>query len=47
MAKQTNNFELIQEGKGVKGTSIGRGALKRSTMSKAQKRNHKRYRGQG
>jgi len=47
MAKQINNFELLQEGKGVKGTSIGRGTFKRSTMSKAQKRNHKRYRGQG
>jgi hypothetical protein len=33
--------------KAKKGTSIGNGQLKRSTMSKAQKRAHKAYRGQG
>ncbi|MEK9895206.1 MAG: hypothetical protein VW577_06710 [Pelagibacteraceae bacterium] len=30
-----------------KGTSIGRGALKRSTMNKSKKRSYKKYRGQG
>jgi hypothetical protein len=30
-----------------KGTSIGNGKVKRSSMSKAQKRSHKAYRGQG
>lgn len=30
-----------------KGTSIGRGALKTSSMNKAKKRSHKAYRGQG
>lgn len=31
----------------AKGTSIGRGKVKTSTMSKDQKRNYKKYRGQG
>lgn len=39
--------KLIKEGKGTKGTSIGSGAIKRSTMSKHKKRNYKGYRGQG
>jgi len=39
--------KLIKEGKGEKGTSIGRGNIKRSTMSKYQKASHKKYRGQG
>lgn len=30
-----------------KGTSIGRGVTKTSSMNKATKRNHKKYRGQG
>ena len=30
-----------------KGTSIGRGTLKTSSMNKSQKRSHKAYRGQG
>lgn len=30
-----------------KGTSIGRGKIKFSTMNKHKKRNYKRYRGQG
>jgi len=42
-----NTSELIKEGRGVKGTSIGCGSTKRSTMSKSQKRNYKRYKGQG
>jgi hypothetical protein len=49
VAKKTerNTYELMQEGKGVKGTSIGHGARKHSTMSKHQKRSYKAYRGQG
>lgn len=31
----------------TKGTSIGNGTIKRSGMSKAQKRSYKAYRGQG
>lgn len=30
-----------------KGTSIGRGTVKTSTMNKSKKRSHKTYRGQG
>jgi hypothetical protein len=30
-----------------KGTSIGRGVTKTSSMNKSKKRNHKVYRGQG
>jgi len=30
-----------------KGTSIGRGAVKTSSMNKNKKRSHKAYRGQG
>jgi len=30
-----------------KGTSIGNGARKTSTMNKSKKRNYKKYRGQG
>jgi hypothetical protein len=30
-----------------KGTSIGRGTVKTSSMNKAKKRSHKTYRGQG
>lgn len=44
---ERNTYEMMQEGKGVKGTSIGCGAIKRSTMSKDQKRTYKKYKGQG
>jgi len=44
---ERNTYEMMQEGKGVKGTSIGCGAIKRSTMSRDQKRTFKKYRGQG
>ena len=49
MAKKAerNTYGMMQEGKGVKGTSIGGGSIKRSTMSKDQKRTYKKYRGQG
>jgi len=30
-----------------KGTSIGRGAVKTSSMNKSKKRSYKKYRGQG
>jgi len=33
--------------KAPKGTSIGRGRVKMSSMNKARKRNFKKYRGQG
>jgi len=41
---------MMSEGKvekPPKGTSIGRGHLKTSSMNKSQKRSHKKYRGQG
>ncbi len=47
MAKQVANQDLIREGKGVKGTSIGNGKLKTASMNKAKKMSFKRYRGQG
>ncbi len=47
MAKQVANQDLIREGKGVKGTSIGNGKLKMASMNKAKKMSFKRYRGQG
>lgn len=49
MAKQikANNFEALRAHKAKKGTSIGAGTVKRSSMSKAQKRSYKTYRGQG
>ena len=49
MARKTerSTYETMQEGKGVKGTSIGGGSIKRSTMSKDQKRTYKKYKGQG
>lgn len=47
MAKVLSNYDRIQEGKGVKGTSIGAGKIKRSSMSKNKKAAFKKYRGQG
>ena len=47
MAKQVANQDLIREGKGIKGTSIGNGKLKMASMNKAKKMSFKRYRGQG
>jgi len=47
MANKITNLNLIQEGKGIKRTSIGRGALKLSSMNKSKKRSFKKYRGQG
>ena len=47
MAKQVANQDLIREGKGVKGTSIGNGKLKMASMNKGKKISFKRYRGQG
>ena len=49
MAQKFSQSTLSNEiaHKAKKGTSIGNGKLKRSGMSKAQKRSHKPYRGQG
>jgi len=42
-----SNADLIHEGKSIKKTSVGRGALKLSSMNKSKRRSHKKYRGQG
>jgi hypothetical protein len=49
VAKQlkASNFEVLRAHKAKKGTSIGAGEVKRSSMSRHQKRNFKAYRGQG
>ena len=49
MAKQVGSasYSLIREGRGVKGTSIGNGKIKTSSMSKRKKASFKAYRGQG
>ena len=47
MAKQTSLGQTWRPVETVKGTSIGNGTLKTSTMSKAKKRSYKAYRGQG
>ena len=44
---EQSTYDMMQEGRNIKGTSIGGGAIKRSTMSRDQKRNFKGYRGQG
>jgi hypothetical protein len=44
-SQSTLSAELSHRAK--KGTSIGNGKIKRSSMSKAQKRSFKAYRGQG
>ena len=46
MAKKTAtlNTKLVTI---AKGTSIGRGVIKTSTMNKSKKRSYKKYRGQG
>jgi len=46
MAKKTVSGKTAIEPT-VKGTSIGRGNIKTSTMNKARKRSFKAYRGQG
>lgn len=50
MAKKVGNnllgVNLSRDGT-VKGTSIGRGKVKKSSMNKSSKRSFKKYRGQG
>ena len=47
MATQTSTGVAWRPESFKKGTSIGRGALKTSSMNKGKKRSHKAYRGQG
>lgn len=49
MAKQlkSGNAKTILNDSGIKGTSIGRGKIKTSSMNKSKRRNYKKYRGQG
>lgn len=49
MAKQvkSGNTKKILNNNGIKGTSIGRGQIKLSSMNKNKRRNYKKYRGQG
>jgi hypothetical protein len=49
VAKKTGitSGEALQLNKGVKGTSIGNGALKVGSMNKHKRRSFKEYRGQG
>lgn len=50
MAKKVGNSLLgvnIGIDGGIKGTSIGRGKVKMSSMNKNKKRGYKKYRGQG
>jgi hypothetical protein len=42
-----SSSEAVQLNKGVKGTSIGNGALKLGSMNKHKRRSFKEYRGQG
>ena len=49
MAKvaKTGNTKKVLNDTACKGTSIGRGAIKLSSMNKDKKRYYKKYRGQG
>jgi hypothetical protein len=50
LAKRVGNSLLgtnISHEGTVKGTSIGRGKFKMSSLNKSKKRGHKKYRGQG
>ncbi len=49
MAKQIKggNTKTILNANAVKGTSIGRGRIKTSSMNKHKRRGYKKYRGQG
>ena len=46
MAK-TKQVERVKIEPVVKGTSIGRGVTKTSSMNKSKRRSYKKYRGQG
>jgi hypothetical protein len=49
MAKQlkSGTTKKILNANGLKGTSIGRGKIKTSSMNKDKRRSYKKYRGQG
>jgi triosephosphate isomerase len=49
MAKsvKTGNTKKVLNDTACKGTSIGRGAIKLSSMNKHARRSYKKYRGQG
>lgn len=49
MAKQvkSGNSKKILNANSVKGTSIGRGRIKTSSMNKHKRKDYKKYRGQG
>lgn len=51
MAKKSGgssgNLKKILNANSQKGTSIGRGKIKLSSMNKHKRRNYKKYRGQG
>jgi hypothetical protein len=47
MAKKASAGTVVRPEPTIKGTSIGRGTLKMSSMNKAKKRGFKAYRGQG
>lgn len=47
MAKSSGNAKVSLNNNSCKGTSIGRGKVKTSSMNKSKRRNFKRYRGQG
>lgn len=47
MAKVVGAGKRVLNDTNRKGTSIGRGKIKRSTMNKHKKRSFKKYRGQG
>ena len=47
MAKTKKENAVWRPEPTIKGTSIGRGALKTSSMNKSLRRSYKKYRGQG
>ena len=47
MAKSSGTSKVILNQNACKGTSIGRGRIKTSSMNKSKRRTFKRYRGQG
>ncbi len=47
MAKKITTGQILRPDPVIKGTSIGNGMLKTSSMNKTKKRSFKAYRGQG
>ena len=47
MAKRVGLGNIVRPEPNKKGTSIGRGLIKTSSMNKSKKKSHKKYRGQG